>query len=88
MPLYESTNFAAQNLVLIYAKDQQLMRFATFTEVLESISCFVINGDNRFDPLPRPPTPSSQAHFEDQEKKITFLCNHVSKGFRVVASAQ
>ena len=36
--------------MLICAKDQQVVQFVTFNEVLESISCFVINGDNRFDP--------------------------------------
>jgi hypothetical protein len=50
MILYESKNFSVQNFVLICAKDQQVVRFVIFDEVLESISCFVINGDNRFDP--------------------------------------
>ena len=50
MILYESKNFSVQNFVLICAKDLQVVRFVIFDEVLESISCFVINGDNRFDP--------------------------------------
>jgi len=53
MILYESKNFSVQNFVLICAKDQQVVRFVIFDEVLESISCFVVNGDNRFDPDPR-----------------------------------
>jgi hypothetical protein len=46
----KSANFCSQNFVLICAKDQQVVLFVIFDEALESTSCFVINGDNGFDP--------------------------------------
>src|SRR5258705_13343215 len=74
MPQCFCTNrriLASRILWLICAKDQQVVRFVIFDEVLESTSCFVVNGDNRFDSDPRLQIP--QGH--SQETKTFARCS-------------